>query len=213
MGEHKYQAAHGKPSVVESSNIDILFKQLSIDLDDLDLPRFFRKNTSDLRSFRSLKRGQSIVLFTPAVKNPTGENMDPFEPLGRALCDYHSGVKHVPYTRTGFTLLHKELVHQADAVVFVLAEPKPERNPPSSGSPEPGESIRKQLKFGNVLLSQLKELETSVPLVVVVCADMGNVRESSSSSKGPHAFGTVVQANDFDDKTLKDVARAIFFKE
>ncbi|KAI4095397.1 MAG: hypothetical protein LQ344_001695 [Seirophora lacunosa] len=69
-----------------------------------------------------LARTSILVVLTPTVPRRVPDSpSDPFEPLGRALSDHFSRLRHVPYTLSaGLTDVHRAFLQRAAAVVFVL---------------------------------------------------------------------------------------------
>ena len=66
-----------------------------------------------------------LLLLTPSVppivRSNTAPNADPFEPLGRAIAQFHNRTRHVPYTLSaGVTSTHAAFLDRATAVVLVL---------------------------------------------------------------------------------------------
>ncbi|KAI9741976.1 MAG: hypothetical protein M1834_000365 [Cirrosporium novae-zelandiae] len=90
--------------------------------------RAFRKSTALVRSnihtlstLPDLDPSSFVVLLTPIVPllDPS-QNLDPFEPLGRALARRHNKLRHVPYDFTlGITSVHATFLSRAAAVIFV----------------------------------------------------------------------------------------------
>lgn len=89
--------------------------------------RYLSEDT--LSALHSLSPEDSIVLFTPVVPHPPdsdlqGQNVDPFEPLGRALSRYHARIRHVPYIpEIGLTKTLLLFFKNASAVIVVWCEP------------------------------------------------------------------------------------------
>src|SRR5690348_15044648 len=74
-----------------------------------------------LGRLRRLNEAEVITLFTPFIPHPPAtalaKNMDPFEPLGRAL---PRQVRHVPYRlENGMTETHVDFLSASGAVVLV----------------------------------------------------------------------------------------------
>ena len=66
-----------------------------------------------------------LLLLTPSVPPLPGPNytpnVDPFEPLGRAIARFHNRTRHVPYTLSaGVTSTHAAFLERAAAIVLVL---------------------------------------------------------------------------------------------
>ncbi|QDS76728.1 hypothetical protein FKW77_001223 [Venturia effusa] len=71
-------------------------------------------------TIRNLPDQEVILFFTPAIASKS--DLDPFEPLGRAIHSYHRRIRHVPYTLTdGFTYVHEaHLAHASVGAVFMV---------------------------------------------------------------------------------------------
>jgi len=49
--------------------------------------------------------------------------MDPFEPFGKELCQFHGSVKHVPYVpKRGMTQIHQQLIQESGRVIVVICD-------------------------------------------------------------------------------------------
>ncbi|KAF1810992.1 hypothetical protein P152DRAFT_450580 [Eremomyces bilateralis CBS 781.70] len=69
----------------------------------------------------TLSSSDILLLLSPAIPGPIPD-MDPFEPLGRALSGFHPKVRHVPYVPSiGMRDIHREFLAEAGAVIVVLA--------------------------------------------------------------------------------------------
>ncbi|MCJ1227082.1 hypothetical protein MMC12_003737 [Toensbergia leucococca] len=68
-----------------------------------------------------LPQSSILLLLTPTLPSNTPLPSDPFEPLGLALSQIHSRIRHVPYTLTStLTPIHVAFLQRCAAVVFVL---------------------------------------------------------------------------------------------
>lgn len=84
--------------------------------------KLVRCSAATLQKLRCLNEAEIITLFTPFVPHPPSsalaKNMDPFEPLGRAL---PRRVRHVPYRLDhGMTETHADFLPASGAVVIVI---------------------------------------------------------------------------------------------
>jgi len=78
--------------------------------------------TDVLERLRRLHEAEFITLFTPCVPHPPSttlaKDMDPFEPLGRAL---PRRVRHVPYSLdNGMTVMHADFLAASGAIMIVI---------------------------------------------------------------------------------------------
>lgn len=214
MGEQKYrEVMSSQYSAPKHAAVEDLLASLSLRDDSLALYRSFRKNLNDLDAIKKLGEDQNIILFTPAVPNPTGEDMDPFEPLGRAMTRYHQRVKHVPFTKHGFTDVHRAFLEYGGAVVIVLAEPARSSgsdHPRSTGRKDAEPGVRSQSQFGKDVMKALRELGVCMPLVLVVCAECGKSSGPIKLASEPDTFGTVLHVGAYDATCLEQIAWKMF---
>jgi hypothetical protein len=128
MGERKYQTtsnitpqslfsqnmAAPSPAI---SNLTLLFQSAPT-----GSAAIVRCPAALLDHLRQLDRAQHITLFTPVIPHPPSStlarNMDPFEPLGKALA---RPVRHVPFRlENGMTETHANFLPSAGAIVIVV---------------------------------------------------------------------------------------------
>lgn len=92
----------------------------------------YRRSTTALSATTSplvdLPTTSILLLLTPSVPplstSALTPGSDPFEPLGRALADFHPRTRHVPYTLSaGFTSTHSAFLERASAIILVLCNP------------------------------------------------------------------------------------------
>lgn len=209
MGEHKYQVVTSERRSSQQTIAQGLFTKLSLG-DDCDTPpSFFRRNSFDIAAFDSLTEDDNLMLFTPAVPNLTGEDMDPFEPFGRALAAYHKRVKHVPYTKDGFTGLHQAFLAYAGAVIIAIVEPMNYGDLSGQEKQEAQLSLRLQGRFGKTVLKSLADSGTAKPVILVICTAANSITEGGIRPD-PDAFGTVLCMKGYDAATLVQAAHTIF---
>ncbi|KAL6708369.1 hypothetical protein ACN47E_003293 [Coniothyrium glycines] len=84
--------------------------------------KLIRCSLDTLQRIRNLHEAEIITLFTPFVPHPPStalaKDMDPFEPLGRAL---PRRVRHVPYRLDhGMTEMHADFVPASGAIIIVV---------------------------------------------------------------------------------------------
>jgi len=137
-----------------------------------------------------LKEGDIIVLLTPAIAptSPTTSQGDPFEPLGRALANYHPWVRHIPYLpRNGITATHAHHIRLATVVVFVISGPS---------------------SHGQLSQLALAEITRSVcenrPQIVIACCNTRSLGPLESS------FPEIIQIPDYSPPELEAAAKTLF---
>lgn len=159
---------------------------------------------SSAQSLANLASSSTLLLFTPAVTpagkatNKTGENIDPFEPLGRALSRYHRRIRHVPYVpKIGFTETHDAFLSQADAVIVVICEPEQAKH----------ECVGNQGDFADATHEALDNASFGgqFPLVLIRCGD-------SNGTFWPDLmqFDNVMKCSTYDPEMAKQIARKLF---
>jgi len=162
-------------------------------------PAIIQCKDQSLSAIRSLPKEQAIVLFTPAVFSniptiPPHINLDPLEPLGRAIHSYHRKVRHVPYAlKDGFTYVHE--AHLADASVGAVVVV-------AIG----GENLEAQNSFADYVLQKSNRHDgRALPAVKIW---IGSPRRSGE--KGSSGWDSAVRCCCFDKEELKGAAALIF---
>ena len=167
--------------------------------------KLVRDSTYALSRLRHLNEAEVITMFTPLVPHPPGSplarNMDPFEPLGRAL---PRQVRHVPYRLDiGMTETHVDFLSASGAILIVICSPDNvlEYDPGASDS---------QSRFAKNILKKVAEDPSlvNVPIVLLVV---------SNSTKQLHEYGvddfaTLVSLTDYTADALTNAARLLFGK-
>jgi len=183
-----------KPSVRrshrKSSDIAKLLQDASLSERPVE-PSFQKVDRGQLSLWRGAPSPSSLVLFTPAI--PSSSDIDPFEPLGRALSAYHGRVRHVPYLPSrGMTTTHSAFCSVAGSIVIVACRTVENHGPISSAS------LEGQQHF----VRDIRDMALTYR-VQVVLVEIGDIDCS-------HLFHTVVQCSDYATDTLETVARLIF---
>lgn len=126
-------------------------------------------------------------MFTPVVPHPLSttlaRDMDPFEPLGRALARH---VRHVPYRLdTGMTETHTDFLPSCGAIIIVVcsAENVVSRNP---------RAYEQQARFARDLLRKKEENRDldHVPAVVLLVTNGAGCRGHEDGLKDIPALVT-----------------------
>jgi hypothetical protein len=120
--------------------------------------------------FQQVQSSSSLVLLSPYLHFPpphvqhSAQPIDPFEPFGRALSQYHANIRHVPYVpKYGMIRVHKDLLRQAGGIIVVIC--KPPSTGATSGERLDGEWY--QRKFARHVAKHAKKLQVPTMLVVV----------------------------------------------
>ena len=185
MGEQIYAATQGSPSTASNRlNISSLLNRLSL----------------SSNPFQEVPSSSAVILLTPYLHVPpphiqdSAQPMDPFEPFGRDLSEYHSNIRHVPYVpKYGMVDVHKELLSQAGAVIVVICKP-----PSMKASGERLDGSKYQKKFARDVGRYIKKLQ--VPTVLVTIG-MAGVEESER-------YGDTLELDGWDD--LDEAASRIY---
>ena len=159
-----------------------------------------------LTRLRKLNEAEIITLFTPLVPHPPStalaKNMDPFEPLGRAL---PRQVRHVPYRLDyGMTETHADFLPSSGAVMIVmcLTENILSRNP---------HAFEQQLRFARGVLKKVEEHRT-MPGVPVVLLLVSSEAVGIMYAKAMQDFPALVMINDYNPTAFASAVRVLFGK-
>jgi hypothetical protein len=174
----------------KTSDIAKLLQDTSISDKALE-PSFQKLDDDDISTLRGVPPSATLVLFTPAI--PSRFDIDPFEPLGKALCRYHRTVKHIPYRPdVGMTVTHSAFCVDAGSVIIIVCQVTENHGPVSSGS------LKGQQNFARDVGDLAKSYDAPVLLV--------EIGEGDCSKE----FDLVVKCNDYSSQTLRRVADLIF---
>ena len=149
-------------------------------------PNFTALSQTDLSTLRALPSSANLVLFTPAI--PSTCDIDPFEPLGKALSVYHRRVRHVPYLPSrGMTSTHETFCHHAASIIIVVCGAVNNSN------------VKGQRHFARAVIGLT--LASAATVLLVEIGDGGGEFEG---------FSTVLRCGDYRNATLERVADMIF---
>ncbi|KAF2280412.1 uncharacterized protein EI97DRAFT_447931 [Westerdykella ornata] len=161
---------------------------------------------STLRRLRHLKDREVVTLFTPVVPHPPSttlaKDMDPFEPLGRALPGL---VRHVPYRLDiGMTETHRDHLSSAGAIFVVVCATE------NITSRNAG-ALEKQARFASDLQNKVQTSSdlANVPVVVLLVTN-GAARYSHEEAL--KAFPVLVTCEDYTPRPLQGAVHRIFGK-
>lgn len=157
-----------------------------------------------LDRLRSLNEAEVITLFTPVVPHSPStslvKDMDPFEPLGRAL---PRQVRHVPFRMDlGMTDLHPHFLPASGAIVAVICATENVLG----HSPE---AFERQLRFARGITHKV-EKDPSMASVPVVLLLVGNAWNMGTYEQAVRDFPTLITLDDYTSLTLEHAVRAIF---
>ncbi|KAF1364127.1 hypothetical protein EJ07DRAFT_162634 [Lizonia empirigonia] len=143
-----------------------------------------------LSRLRTLNEAEIITLFTPVVPHapstPLARDMDPFEPLGRAL---PRQVRHVPFRiDRGMTELHPPFLAASGVVVVVICA--------TAG-----------LGFARSVATRVEKDEGMVGVPVVLLVVWSGARAGELKLE---EFPALVTVDDYLPATLERAARVLF---
>ncbi|TKA78997.1 hypothetical protein B0A49_01548 [Cryomyces minteri] len=160
---------------------------------------------TSLRSIVRFNEEASVLPSSPDTfgSKPSEENeeqmLDPFEPLGQALSEYHERVRHVPYLPSiGITPAHVAFLQRACAVIVAVCEP------PVTQSPKPNWNIPLQKEFVKSIARTL-ESGSAVPLTIVCCGCT-----DASKLEAFEPYDNIVQSESCAPSALRHTAELLF---
>ncbi|KAF2865581.1 hypothetical protein BDV95DRAFT_599565 [Massariosphaeria phaeospora] len=157
-----------------------------------------------LTRIRQLNEAEVITLFTPFVPHPPStvlaRDMDPFEPLGRAL---PRQVRHVPFRLDhGMTETHAGFLPASGVVIIVICSTE-------NVTDHNAHAFEQQAKFARDVVKRSGESKhlSGVPLVLLLVTDGA---ASQFHRDGLSDFPALVTCNNYTTAALSNVVRAIF---
>jgi hypothetical protein len=157
-----------------------------------------------LNRLRRLNEAEVITLFTPWVPHPPTttlvKNMDPFEPLGRAL---PRQVRHVPYRLdSGMTEMHSDFLPASGAVVIVICVTN---NVISSNS----RAFEQQLSFARDVWRRLSEIKAiaDIPAILLLVSSDAAGRAYAEAMQ---EFPALVTIDDYTTSALANAVQVLF---
>ncbi|KAF2855083.1 hypothetical protein T440DRAFT_514130 [Plenodomus tracheiphilus IPT5] len=157
-----------------------------------------------LRRLQRLNEAEIITLFTPFVPHPTStslaKDMDPFEPLGRAL---PRRVRHVPYRlENGITEMHTDFLPTTGAVMIVICVTSNVLN-------YSAHAFEQQVKFARDMAKQIAHGDciAEVPVVLLLADDNSSNQAYTNAMQD---FPALVAINDYTTTALTSAVRALF---
>ncbi|KAH7411797.1 hypothetical protein DE146DRAFT_254942 [Phaeosphaeria sp. MPI-PUGE-AT-0046c] len=157
-----------------------------------------------LGRLRKLNDAEIITLFTPFVPHPPSstlaKNMDPFEPLGRAL---PRQVRHVPYRLDkGMTELHGDFLPASGAIVAVVCV----TDNVISHNPR---AFEQQISFARDVWRKIAETQAiaGVPAILLLASSDAAGRAYANAMQ---EFPAIVLVEDYTTSALADAVRVLF---
>ncbi|KAF2016731.1 hypothetical protein BU24DRAFT_433570 [Aaosphaeria arxii CBS 175.79] len=160
--------------------------------------------TDMLQRLRNLHEAEWITLFTPVVPHPPStaleRNMDPFEPLGRALARQ---VRHVPYRLDyGMTETHVDFIPSAGAILIVICTTE---NIMSHNS----RAFEQQRKFARDIQKKVEDKSgrSITPMILLLCTNGAN---KQTHQDGLSEFPALLTCTDYNTLALSNAVRVLF---
>ncbi|KAI4620739.1 uncharacterized protein J4E87_007067 [Alternaria ethzedia] len=166
--------------------------------------KIVRCPTQTLERLRRLNEAEIITLFTPFVPHPPSttlaKDMDPFEPLGRAL---PRQVRHVPYRLdSGMTEMHADFLPTSGAVVIVICAT-------SNVISNHAQAFERQLKFARSISKKIPRNDTIPGLpTIFILIDDGAAGQAYVNAA--YDFPALVTVNDYTTAALVSAVRVLF---
>jgi hypothetical protein len=157
-----------------------------------------------LARLRRLHEAEVITLFTPFVPHPPSttlaKDMDPFEPLGRAL---PRQVRHVPYRLdSGMTELHSDFLSASGAVIIVVCATD---NVISSNA----QAFEQQVDFARDMWMKIGGISTiaGIPVILLLVSSDAAGRVYTDAMR---EFPALVTTNDYTISALANTVHVLF---
>lgn len=167
--------------------------------------RILRCPPETLERLRHLHEAEVITLFTPfvphAASSTLARDMDPFEPLGRAL---PRRVRHVPYRlETGMTEMHGDFLPSSGAIVIVICVT-------AEGLTHNASAFEQQVRFARDVSRRIREDDCipGIPVIMLLSDDDDVARQDYANAIDD--FPAVVIIRDYTSTALTDSVRVLF---
>ena len=167
-------------------------------------PILVRDSGQALGRLRRLNEAEVITMFTPFVPHPPisslAKDMDPFEPLGRAL---PRQVRHVPYRLDhGMTETHEDFLPASGAIIIVVCSSQNvlSHNPRAHDQ---------QTRFACEMMKKVARDQSlaNVPIILLLVV---NGSERPTYEYGVKEFPTLITLDDYSPAALTNVVRVLF---
>lgn len=168
--------------------------------------KLVRCPTETLERLQRLNEAEVITLFTPFVPHAPSttlaKDMDPFEPLGRAL---PRQVRHVPYRLdNGMTETHTDFLPASGAVVIVICAT-------ANIVYENKQAFGQQMKFARGISGKIGESVAVVGIpVILLLVDSGSGGHTYVNAM--QDFPVLVSINDYTTAAFANAVRVLFGK-
>jgi hypothetical protein len=170
------------------------------------LAKLVRCPESMLCRLRSLHEAEVITLFTPFVPHPPSttlsKDMDPFEPLGRALPRH---VRHVPYRLDhGMTELHSDFLPASGAVVIVICAT-------DTVISSNARAFEQQVNFAKDIWTKIDETSAiaGIPVILLLASNNPAGRAYADAIQ---EFPAIITIDDYTTSALANAVRVLFGK-
>ncbi|KAF1844756.1 uncharacterized protein K460DRAFT_405040 [Cucurbitaria berberidis CBS 394.84] len=184
------------------SNLTALFRGASVAGD----AKLVRCPSETLERLRRLNEAEVITLFTPFVPHPPStslaKDMDPFEPLGRAL---PRQVRHVPYRLdNGMTEIHTDFLPTSGAIVIVICATASVIN-------HNKQAFEQQLRFARDISRRIAEddLIAGIPVILLL---VDNDAVGPAYVNAMQDIPALVTLNDYTTAALANAVGVLFGK-
>ncbi|CAI6329423.1 unnamed protein product [Periconia digitata] len=169
-------------------------------------PTLYRCPPQTHTRLQHLNVAEVVTLFTPFVPHPPNttldKNMDPFEPLGRAV---HRPVRHIPYRLDhGMTETHGDFLSASGAIMLVVCAAANVR----AVYPR---AFEQQVRFCRDVVEMVGrggQAMESVPVVLVLISEEGTVRQNFLDQV--RDFDVVCCVNSYQPMALANSVRIVF---
>ncbi len=167
--------------------------------------KFVRCQTKTLKQLRCLNEAEVITLFTPFVPHISSttlsRDMDPFEPLGRAL---PRQVRHVPYRLdNGMTDTHVGFLPSCGAVVIVICAT-------TNVLYHNKQAFEQQFSFARDVAKKAEQFRTTPSKIPIILLLIDDETADQMYANVMRDFSTLVSINDYSTAALADAVRILF---
>ncbi|KAG9194957.1 hypothetical protein G6011_00077 [Alternaria panax] len=204
MGERKGQPSSKNRTHRSQTTLSASKKSIPSHTSSTGAAKIVRCPTATLERLRRLNEAEIITLFTPFVPHPPSttlaKNMDPFEPLGRAL---PRKVRHVPYRLdSGMTEMHADFLPASGAVVVVICAT-------SNVISHHAQAFERQVKFARDVSTKISQSDNvaGVPTIMLLVEDNNT---GQGYLDAVYDFPAVVMINNYTTEALVNGVRVLF---
>ena len=203
MGERKSQPS-SKSNTNRSKMTSASSRSTATQNSSSGTAKIVRCPTQTLERLRRLNEAEVITLFTPFVPHPPSttlaKDMDPFEPLGRAL---PRQVRHVPYRLdAGMTEMHADFLPTSGAVVIVICAT-------ANVISNRAQAFERQLKFARGISKEIAKSDATpeLPMILILINDGATGQAYVNAA---YDFPALVTINDYTTAALVNAVHVLF---